>query len=137
MGSVASPGVRTFVITRLYLGWVGIQTLLGGLVMLIYPHWYRTTSYDFARDVLPLEVWGVVWTITGAICLTMVRRLKLKNFIASIVLISSIHLAWSVSIFTQTFNGSTGAFLGAMVWLDTMFFALLLQWAIRPWIQDR
>lgn len=103
---------------RRWLVIVAVELIALGLVSLIRPEWYRSTAYDFARDLIPLEGWGVIFAVMAAM---MVAALwygaEAHHFVRFTLALHGVaQIVWGSSIFALTLSGSFGAFGGALQW---------------------
>jgi hypothetical protein len=104
---------------RIWLAMIIVEVLALGLASMVYPEWYRNTAYDFARSIIPIEAWGVIWFAIGVV---MVVALMLGARLHGVLRVTLawhgvVQTVWAASILALTLNGSAlGAFAGSLQW---------------------
>ncbi len=96
---------------------VAIDGMSLSLTMTLRPEWYRSTSYDFAREVFPLQSWGLVFGLVSVLAVAGLAGSRPKLIRTAFALHAIAHVAFAVSIFALTWTGSLGAFAGSVRWL--------------------
>lgn len=96
--------------------WFGVSHVAIGLASIIDPSLYANSAYDWVTGILSIRTWGFLMLLNGLLLLWSGIKRKTEIARAGLVVYFSIQWLFGLSILLLTFDGSHGAFAGAIQW---------------------
>jgi len=107
--------------------WIyGIQQVVAGSLLLIYPHAVSSTAYDWARTLLPGRAWGALFLTSGLLCLLNLYRARPWQIRCLLVWTAVSYFTFGLSIAGLTLTGSSAALIGSVMWWGYVAISLVL-----------
>jgi hypothetical protein len=129
-----SSSLISFVL-REYLKMVAFFYALIGLALLLKDDWWSESIYGAAAEVLPLDVWGIMFT--GSALLAALAVLRRSGHLArqANIVATAISATWGMMVFLSFLNGYTVGPSAPVAWFiatsTNMLFSIIPSDAIE------